>query len=546
MIQESFIKKIIEEDRSSGKWNGRVCTRFPPEPNGYLHIGHAKSLFLNYSIAREYGGTFHLRFDDTNPENENTHYVDSIKKDIEWLGVSWGHKLFFASSYFDQLYKYAVQLINMDKAYVDDLHADEIRSYRGDLKKGGKNSPFRNRSIEENLDIFLAMKEGKFQEGTKCLRAKIDMNSPNINMRDPILYRIRYKNHSRTGDKWCIYPTYDFTHPLSDSIEHITHSLCTLEFEDHRPFYNWICKSLNLHLPQQIEFARLNLDYTVMSKRALLQLVQKQFVQGWDDPRLPTISGLRRRGHTPESIEHFCNYIGVTKKETSISMDTLESSIRDPLNIQCQRRFAVISPLKVTVINWEGEDKKITVPNHPLDKSKGQRTITFGKHLYIEQDDFCEAPPKKYFRLSPGKNIRLKYAYILQYVDHIKNEKGEVVEIQCSYVENSLKGVTPKGVKRPKAIVNWLNADDAKDGELRLYDRLLLSPNFDKENPQNSFNPHSLTLAHAKIEKGLLQAKKGEIFQFERQGYFRIDEDSCKTHPIFNRVVTLKNIWSKK
>ncbi len=541
MIQESFIKKIIEEDKASGKWNGRVCTRFPPEPNGHLHIGHAKSLFLNYGIAQDYEGTFHLRFDDTNPEKESELYVESIKRDLQWLGVSWGENLFFASDYFEQLYGHAVTLIKKKKAYVDDLSPDKIGQYKGDLKRGGKNSPFRSRSIQENLDLFSKMKEGKFQDAEKCLRAKIDMNSPNINMRDPVLYRIRHRLHYRTRDKWCVYPTYDFTHPLSDSIEKITHSLCTLEFEDHRPFYDWICNTLNLHHPRQIEFARLNLDHTIMSKRLLLQLVEKRLVAGWDDPRLPTLAGLRRRGYSPESIKHFCNHIGVTKKESFISMATLESTIRDHLNLRCQRRFAVVYPLKVTVMNWEGEDCQITVNNHPLDASQGQRTLSFGKSLYIEREDFNERPPKNYFRLAPGKSIRLKYAYILQYLDHVKDEWGKVVEVKCTYLKDSLGGITPKGVKRPKSIVNWLSVNNADNVKLRLYGRLLLSPTVDRERLQDSINPGALNIVHSKIEKDLLQATIGESFQFERQGYFRKDEDSLNELSVFNRVVSLKD-----
>ena len=540
MIQKSFIKKIIEEDKNSGGWKGGVCTRFPPEPNGHLHIGHAKSLFLNYEIAREYEGTFHLRFDDTNPEKESKYYVESIKRDLQWLGISWGENLFFASDYFDRLYAYAIELIKKEKAYVDDLSPDDIRRNRGDLKKGGNNSPFRDRSVQENLDLFSQMKEGKFQDAQKCLRAKIDMNASNINMRDPILYRIRHKRHHRTGDKWCIYPTYDFTHPLSDSIEKITYSLCTLEFEDHRPFYDWVCKALNIYHPRQIEFARLSLDYTVMSKRLLLRLVEKRLVNGLDDPRLPTLSGLRRRGYSPESIKHFCEHIGVTKKESSISLSTLESAVRDHLNIHCQRRFAVVSPLRVTVVNWEGEDSQITVKNHPFDASQGQRTINFGRHLYIEREDFHENPPKKYFRLAPGKNIRLKYAYILQYLDHVKDEQGEIVEVKCTYHKDSLGGVTPKDVKKPKSIVNWLSVGNAENAELRLYGRLLLSPSFDKENLENSINPDSLKIVHSKVEKGLLQTAVGESFQFERQGYFRMDEDSRDDLPVFNRIISLR------
>ena len=541
----NFIANIVKHDKETGAWEGRTCLRFPPEPNGHLHLGHAKAVCLNYTLAQRHKGGFHLRFDDTNPEKESDEFVESIKRDVRWLGADWGESLFFASDYFDQLYEYAVQLIKKGKAFVDDLSAEEIRKFRGDLKGGGQNSPHRERSIDENLKLFTEMKEGKFKNGEKCLRAKIDMNSPNINMRDPVIYRIRHASHHRTGTKWCIYPTYDFTHPLSDSIERITHSLCTLEFEDHRPLYDWPCKELEIHHPRQIEFARLNLDYTVMSKRLLARLIEEKFVTGWDDPRLPTLSGMRRRGYSPESIRNFCEQIGVTKKESVISIKTLESCIREELNKEAGRRFAVVNPLKVTVVNWEGEDKAIEVPNHPLDPDQGKRPIMFGRHLYMEREDFAQTPPPKYFRLAPGKNIRFKYAYILEYEDHTTNEQGETVEVKCRYHPDSLGGVVPEGIKKPKAIVNWLSASDSVDMSLRLYDRLLNVPSVRGEDIKEWLNPSSLTVCKSKGEASLGKAQTGEVFQFERQGYFRVDEDSQKEALVFNRTVTLKDSWKK-
>ena len=541
----NFIANIVKNDKEKGAWEGKTVLRFPPEPNGHLHLGHAKAVCLNYSLAVRHKGVFHLRFDDTNPEKENDEFVESIKRDVRWLGADWGESLFFASDYFDKLYEFAIELIKKGKAFVDDLSAEEIREFRGDLKGGGRNSPHRERSVDENLKLFTQMKEGAFENGAKCLRAKIDMSSPNINMRDPVIYRIRHASHHRTGKKWCIYPTYDFTHPLSDSIEKITHSLCTLEFEDHRPLYDWPCRILGIHHPRQIEFARLNLDYTVMSKRLLSRLIEENFVTGWDDPRLPTIAGMRRRGFSPKSIRNFCEQIGVTKKESVISIKTLESCIREELNKEAPRRFAVVNPLKVTVVNWEGEDKAIDVPNHPLDPSQGKRPIMFGRNLYMEKEDFSCDPPPKYFRLAPGKNIRFKYAYILEYEDHTTNEQGETVEVKCRYLPDSLGGVVPDGIKKPKAIVNWLSCSDSMDIVLRLYDRLLNVPSVKGEDINKWINPSSLTVCKSKGEKSLEKSQEGDIFQFERQGYFRVDEDSRKGALVFNRTVTLKDAWKK-
>ena len=540
-----FIRNIVARDRQLGVWGGRLCTRFPPEPNGFLHIGHAKAICLSYALAQENGGSFHLRFDDTNPEKESEEYVEAIKRDVSWLGADWGENLFFASDYFGRLYDLAVELIKRQKAYVDDLSAGDIRRYRGTLTEPGKNSPYRDRTVQENLDLFARMRQGAFNDGEKSLRAKIGMASPNINMRDPVVYRIRHARHHRTGDRWCIYPTYDFTHPLSDSIERITHSLCTLEFEDHRPFYDWICQSLGVHHPRQIEFARLNLDYTVMSKRHLARLVEGGTVAGWDDPRLPSVAGMRRRGYTPESVREFCAKIGVTKKDSSISVATLEACVREQLEPSSRRRFGVLDPLEVKVVNWEGGDRQIEVADHPGNPSMGSRTIGFGKTLYIEREDFAENPEKKYFRLAPGRIVRLKYAYILEYVGHSTDEEGRVTRIECTYVEGSLGGVVPEGIKKPKGIIHWVSAHGCVEAEVRLYDRLLKVAKTEGGDLEDCLNDESLRLVDAKVEASLSDVRPGDTFQFERKGYFCVDEDSRRERIVFNRTVTLKDAWQK-
>jgi glutaminyl-tRNA synthetase len=548
-----FIRAIIDEDLASGKHNGRVATRFPPEPNGYLHIGHAKSICLNFGVAAERGGTCNLRFDDTNPAKEDVEYVDAIKADVEWLGFRWD-ALLFASDYFERLYGCAVELIRRGKAYVDSLAADEIRRHRGTLTEPGRDSPYRERSVGVNLDLFARMRAGEFPDGAHVLRAKIDMASPNFNMRDPTLYRIRHAAHHRTGDTWCIYPMYDFAHPLSDAIEGITHSLCTLEFEDHRPLYDWLVDALAEFFggarPRQIEFARLNLNYTVMSKRKLLQLVQQGHVGGWDDPRLPTITGLRRRGCTPESIRDFCARIGVAKKENVIDVAQLEHSVREDLNRRAPRVMAVLRPLKVVITNYpEGQVEDVDVINNPEDPSAGTRKVPFSRVLYIEQDDFLEDPPKKFFRLSPGKEVRLRCAYFIRCTEVIKDERGEVGELRCTYDPATRGGDAPDG-RRVKATLHWVSGAHAIGAEVRLYDRL-----FSVEDPERAvegktfldvLNPASLeTLTSCRVEPSLATAVPGDRFQFERLGYFCVDDDARPGALVFNRTVSLRDTWAK-
>ena len=548
-----FIRTIVAEDRAEGKHGGRVATRFPPEPNGYLHIGHAKSICLNFGIAEENGGTCNLRFDDTNPTKEDVEYVDAIREDVEWLGFRWD-SLLFASDYFERLYQFAVELIRRGQAYVDSLNADEIRAYRGTLTEPGRNSPYRDRPVEENLDLFARMKAGEFEDGTHVLRAKIDMGSPNFNMRDPTLYRIRHASHHRTGDAWCIYPMYDFAHPLSDAIERITHSLCTLEFEDHRPLYDWLVSSLGdsfgNDLPQQIEFARLNLSYTVMSKRKLLQLVQLRHVSGWDDPRMPTISGLRRRGYTPESIRDFCFRIGIAKKENVIDMAQLEHCIREDLNRNAQRVMAVLRPLKVVITNYpEGQVEDVDVINNPEDPSAGTRKVPFSRVLYIEQDDFKEDPPKKFFRLAPGREVRLRCAYFITCTEVVKGSRGEILELRCTYDPATRGGDAPDG-RRVKATLHWVSAAHAAEAEVRLYDRLFLAENPEQDVPGKTFldnlNPSSLeVLGGCLVEPSLAGAAPGSRFQFERLGYFSVDPESRAGALTFNRIVSLRDAWAR-
>jgi glutaminyl-tRNA synthetase len=548
-----FIRTIVAEDRLSGKHGGRVATRFPPEPNGYLHIGHAKSICLNFGIAEENRGTCNLRFDDTNPAKEDVEYVDAIKEDVRWLGFEW-NDLLFASDYFERLYQCAVQLIERGRAYVDSLTAEEIRQYRGTLTEPGTNSPYRDRPADENLDLFARMRKGEFEDGAHVLRAKIDMASPNFNMRDPTLYRIRHATHHRTGDAWCIYPMYDFAHPLSDAIERITHSLCTLEFEDHRPLYDWLVNELGDALgggrPQQIEFARLNLNYTVMSKRKLLQLVQLGHVSGWDDPRMPTITGLRRRGYTPESIRDFCQRIGIAKKENVIDVAQLEFCIREDLNRRAPRVMAVLRPLKVVITNYpEGRVEEVDVINNPEDASAGTRKVPFSRVLYIEQDDFRESPPKKFFRLAPGREVRLRCAYFITCTDVVKNAAGEIVELQCTYDPATRGGDSPDG-RKVKATMHWVSAAHASTAEVRLYDRLFSVEDPESEEAGKTFLDHinsgSLeVLTGCQIEPSLAAANPGERFQFERLGYFAVDPDSRPGAQVFNRIVSLRDAWAK-
>ena len=547
-----FVREIVAEDQRSGRHGGRVHTRFPPEPNGYLHIGHAKAICLDFGVASEFGGLCNLRFDDTNPTKEDVEYVDAIQEDVRWLGFDWAARL-YASDYFELLYRYAEQLIRDGRAYVDSLSADEIREYRGTLTEPGRNSPYRDRSVEENLDLFRRMRAGEFPDGAHVLRARIDMASPNINMRDPTLYRIRHAAHHRTGDAWVMYPTYDYAHPISDAIEGITHSLCTLEFEDHRPLYDWCVDSLIgtarefKSRPQQIEFARLNLNYTVMSKRKLLALVQQQLVPGWDDPRLPTLAGLRRRGYTAEAVRDFCARIGVAKKENAIDIALLEHTVREDLNRHALRALAVLRPLKLVIENYpEGRVEQLEAVNNPEDSSAGTRRIPFSRVLYIEQDDFMEAPPKKFFRLSPGTEVRLRYGYIIKCERVVKDAGGAITEVRCSYDAESLNGVTAS--RRVKGTIHWVSAEHAGDAEIRLYDRLFLSedPGADGRDPLDDLNPQSLdVITGAKVEPSLVSAAAGSRFQFERQGYFCADPDSRPGTPVFNRTVTLKDSWAK-
>ena len=545
-----FIRAIVDEDLAVGRHNGRVATRFPPEPNGYLHIGHAKSICLNFGIAEERGGICNLRFDDTNPTKEDIEYVDSIRDDVAWLGFKWAEEL-YASDYFEQLYQYAVELIKEGKAYVDGLTADEMRAYRGTLTEPGRNSPYRDRPVAENLDLLARMRAGEFPDGAFVLRAKIDMASPNINMRDPTLYRIRHAQHHRTGDAWCIYPMYDFAHPLSDAIERVTHSICTLEYEAHRPLYDWLVDNLIAgDKPHQYEFARLNLNYTVMSKRKLLQLVQQGLVNGWDDPRMPTISGLRRRGYTPESVRDFCTRIGVAKKENVIDVAQLEHSIREDLNRRAPRVMVVLRPLKVVITNYpEGTVEHVSVKNNPEDEAAGSREVPFSRELYLERDDFMENPPKKFFRLSPGREVRLRGAYFVTCTDVIKNDHGEVVELRCTYDPNTRGGNAADG-RRPKATLHWVSAAHALPIEVRLYDRLFSVEDPDRVPEGKTFldnlNPKSLEiLRSAMAEPGLASASPGTRLQFERVGYFCVDADSTVGALVFNRTVSLKDTWAR-
>jgi glutaminyl-tRNA synthetase len=547
----NFIRDIVVEDLKTNKYGGRVHTRFPPEPNGYLHIGHAKSICLNFGLAAEFGGKTNVRFDDTNPSKEETEYVDSIIEDVRWLGFDWEDRLFYASDYFDQLYRWAVQLIQAGKAYVDDLSAEEIREYRGTLTKPGKESPFRNRSVEENLELFERMRAGEFPDGSRTLRAKIDMASPNLNLRDPVMYRILHAEHHRTGNKWCIYPMYDFAHGESDSIERITHSVCTLEFEDHRPLYNWFVEKLGIFHPQQIEFDRLNLTYTLLSKRKLLQLVQSGIVRGWDDPRMPTLSGMRRRGYTPEAIRNFCNAIGVSKTTGIIELAMLEHYLREDLNRRVPRVMAVLRPLKVVIDNYpEGQVEEMDAVNNPEDASAGKRKVPFSRVLYIEQDDFRENPPKQYYRLSPGREVRLRYGYFITCTGVVKDEKtGDVVEVHCTYDPATRGGDAPDG-RKVKATIHWVSAAHALDAEVRLYENLFLKEDPDEVEEGQDFtanlNPNSLEIvSNAKLEPSLAKTAAGDRYQFERLGYFCADKDSCPGKLVFNRTVPLKDTWAK-
>ena len=545
-----FIRTIVEQDLASGKWDGRVVTRFPPEPNGYLHIGHAKSICLNFGIAEEYGGVYHLRFDDTNPTKEEQEYIDAIKEDVSWLGFDWGEHEYYASDYFQQIYEWAVQLINDGKAFVCDQGPGEMREYRGTLTKPGKESPYRNRSVEENLDLFERMKAGEFADGSRTLRAKVDMASPNLNMRDPVMYRILKAAHPRTGDAWCIYPMYDFTHGQSDSIERITHSICTLEFEAHRPLYDWYCENLGIYHPQQIEFARLNLTYMMMSKRRLLELVRENHVKGWNDPRMPTISGLRRRGYTPESIRRFCKMVGVAKADSTSEIAQLEFCIREDLNKRAPRYMAVLRPLKVVIENYpEGEGEMLDAVNNPEDPDAGTRQVPFSKVLYIEQEDFMEDPPKKYFRLAPGREVRLRYAYFITCQEAIKDAAGNIVELRCTYDPATRGGNSPDG-RKVKATLHWVSAQHAVAAEARLYDYL-----FTKENPgeaeegedwHSNLNPNSVEAVQpCYIEPELAKVGTGDRVQFERLGYFCVDPDSAEGSLVFNRTVTLRDSWAR-
>jgi glutaminyl-tRNA synthetase len=547
----NFIRQIIDQDQHSGKFGNKVHTRFPPEPNGYLHIGHAKSICLNFGIARDYDGLCNLRFDDTNPHKENVEFVRSIQNDVRWLGFDWGERLFYASDYFDQLYSFAIELIKDDKAYVCDLSAEETRQYRGTLTEPGKESPYRNRSVEENLSLLAAMKAGKFEDGSRVLRAKIDMASPNMNMRDPTLYRIRHGViHHQTGEEWCIYPMYDFTHPISDALEGVTHSLCTLEFEDHRPLYDWTLDNISIDChPQQIEFSRLNLQYTVVSKRKLTQLVDEGVVDGWDDPRMPTIAGLRRRGYTPSSIREFSERIGVTKSENSIEMGVLESCIREDLEVTAPRRLAVLKPLKVVLENYpEGKTEELSAANHPKDESMGNRRLPFSREIYIDRDDFRESANKKYKRLVTDGEVRLRNAYIIKCESVIMDDEGEITELRCTYDKDTL-GANPVG-RKVRGVIHWVAASQAVKAEVRLYDRLFTEPSPDaikESNFLDFINPDSLQVVEgAMVEPSLLNAANNERFQFEREGYFCIESSASEEgRLVFNRIVTLRDSWAK-
>ncbi len=544
-----FIREIITEDLRAGKNGGRVATRFPPEPNGYLHIGHAKSICLNFGVAQEFGGTCNLRFDDTNPAKEDVEYVESIIDSVHWLGFDWGDRLYHASDYFDTIYEYTLQLIRDGKAYVDDLTAEQIREYRGTLTDPGRESPWRNRPVEENLDLFERMKAGQFADGEKVLRAKIDMASPNLNLRDPVLYRIRHASHHRTGDKWCIYPMYDNTHAISDALEGITHSLCTLEFEDHRPLYDWVVENCPVpSRPRQIEFARLNLTYTVMSKRKLLELVQRGDVSGWDDPRMPTIVGLRRRGYTPESIRNFAARIGVAKRENLVDVALLEDSVREDLNKTAPRVLGVLRPLRVVIENYpEGQVEEIELGNNPEDPSAGTRTVPFSRVLYIERDDYRDTPPPKFYRLAPGREVRLRGTYFIKCIGAVKDAQGTITELRCTYDPATRSGSAPDN-RKVKATIHWVSADHAVEAEVRLYDRLFSvpSPGEEGRDYKEFLNPESLeVLTGCRVEPGVVTAQPGDRYQFERLGYFAVDPDSTPGRPVFNRTVTLRDTWAR-
>ncbi len=545
----NFIEAIINEDLKTGKHDGRVHTRFPPEPNGFLHIGHAKSICLNFGIAKKYdGGMCNLRFDDTNPLKEEDKYVNSIIEDVKWLGFDWEDRLYYASDYFDQLFDYAVQLVRDGKAFVCDLNSEEIRSYRGTLTEPGKESPYRNRSIDENYDLFMCMKSGEFPDGSRTLRAKIDMSHPNLNMRDPVIYRILHASHHRTGDTWCIYPMYDWAHGLEDSIERITHSLCTLEFEDHRPLYDWYLEQLGVYHCQQIEFARLNLNYTVMSKRMLLELVEGGFVSGWDDPRMPTISGYRRRGYTPQSIRNFSEKIGIAKRDNTVEVSLLEHSVREDLNKRAPRVMAVLQPLKIVIENYpEEQTEELAAVNNPENPEAGTRNVPFSRELFIEQNDFMEDPPRKFFRLAPGREIRLRYAYFITCTQVIKDENGHVIELRCTYDPETKGGSAPDG-RKVKGTIHWVSAKHCLDAEVRLYDRLFSVSNPGRDGDfKKDINTDSLqVLTHCKVEPSLKNTDPNVTVQFERKGYFCIDlVDSSPDHLIFNRTVPLRDSWKK-
>jgi glutaminyl-tRNA synthetase len=549
---KDFIRAVVDEDLRTNKWGGRVATRFPPEPNGYLHIGHAKSICLNFGIARQYGGVCHLRFDDTNPIKEDLEYIESIKEDVQWLGFDWGEHEYYASDYFDQFHDHAVQLIKAGRAYVDDLTPEQIREYRGTLIEPGRESPYRSRTVEENLDLFRRMRDGEFEEGTRVLRAKIDMSSPNVNLRDPTMYRIKKASHHRTGERWCIYPMYDFAHCLSDSIERITHSICTLEFENNRPLYDWFLDELGVSWhPQQIEFARLNLSFTVMSKRKLLQLVREGYVNGWDDPRMPTISGLRRRGYTPEAIRGFCDAIGIAKRDSVVDIALLEYHLREDLNRRVQRRMAVLRPVTLIIDNYlNGQGEELDAENNPEEPESGVRKIPFSRELYIEESDFREDPPAKWFRLAPGREVRLKHAYYVTCTG-VKRDPatGKISEIHCTYDPATRGGWSEDG-RKVKGTLHWVSASHAKDVEIRLYDHLFTRENPDEgeggEDFKGNINPDSLQVLNAcKVEPSLGSAEAGERFQFLRLGYFCVDPDSSPGRLVFNRTVSLRDTWAK-
>ena len=547
----NFVRDIIQEDLRTNRYGGRVRTRFPPEPNGYLHVGHAKAIHLDFGLAKEFCGQCNLRFDDTNPSKEETEYVEGIIEDVKWLGGDFGDRIFYASEYFGQLYEWAVQLIKAGNAYVCDLTGDQVREQRGTLTEPGKESPYRNRSVEENLDLFARMRAGEFADGARTLRAKIDMASKNLNMRDPIMYRILHAEHHRTGKEWCIYPMYDYAHGQSDSIEGITHSICTLEFEDHRPLYDWFIDQLDIHHPQQIEFDRLNLTYTMMSKRKLLKLVQEKYVNGWDDPRMPTISGMRRRGYTPESLRNFCSRLGVSKTNGTTELSLLEYCVREDLNQRALRVMAVLNPLRVVIDNYPDDlVEQMEAINNPEDSGDGARNVPFSKVLYIEQDDFREDPPKQFYRLSPGREVRLRYGYFITCTGMVKNAQGEVVEVHCTYDPETRGGNSPPDGRKVKSTIHWVSAEHAIDAEVRLYETL-----FTKEDPDDvsdgreftdNLNPRSMEiLTGCKLEPSLAGATPGTRYQFERLGYFCVDPDSTPQHPVFNRTVTLKDTWAK-